>query len=160
MIWEIIPLLRWGAPQVPFFFRVFFTARNAPSSPCHHKAICRDLALTALGTKQRPLRANKITLHNISLSGENEEGDKYIYIYTYMYHYKIKHSVYLLVAKKCRALKKYLKIILHIHWATIVDTKNKLFAKMKYQQVFFLEINLKIRYLSPILMMLRIGQCK
>ena len=36
------------------------------------------------------------------------------------------HSVYWLVGcKKCHALKKNLKIILHIHWASIVDTKIK-----------------------------------
>ena len=66
----------------------------------------------------------------------------------------------LLVSRKCHALKKNLKIILHIHWASIVDTKIKLFTKIKYQRVFFHEFNLRIRYLSLILMMFRIGECK
>ena len=36
-----------------------------------------------------------------------------------------------MVAKKCHALKKKLKTILHIHWASIVDTKRKLLHLVK-----------------------------
>ena len=35
-----------------------------------------------------------------------------------------------LVAKKCHTLQENLKLIHHIHWACIVDTKIKLITKM------------------------------
>ena len=57
-------------------------------------------------------------------------------------------------------LKKNFKLILHIHWASIVDTKIELLTEMEYQRVFFLEFNLKILYISLILMMFGTGECK
>ena len=70
--------------------------------------------------------------------------------------------------KTCHALKKTMWLILHIRQARIVDTKIKLFTVklvtmflsiMKYR-IFYLEFNLKIRYLCLILIMFRIGEWK